>query len=293
MPPEDENFDDILDNDADIILKDTLQKAEKKNKEEPEDDYDDKYMRKYLKKFMKKNPDYMKNMIGRKAMGSERRAMKKATSFLDPVDEFNDSFEEIAPEIDGNAQVVSVDGTRFIKAFGNLAYSLLDAFEDVSEKLDNIEEKAERTDKLQKAIGAVQLKISEAIDKFGKTPKPRQGQGVNDVATSLALQKAQSTQAFGQNFLGAPAGPMPDEQHAMLLQKAMAIPHGTLTKALTDTAIKNNAIINEDAARVLSNLEAGGSVMRLNKADLQFLDYNIIRPRFGDITQGNQEGGVQ
>lgn len=277
-----EDFDGITDVEADAALEDVLLKATKakdNDDDDKDDDMNDAYMKKNMKKFMKKNPEYMKRMFGDpKGMG--KRVMKKA-------DDFGDAFTEVEHEIDGEAQIISLDGTKFFKAFKEMGDNLIESFNGVADRLEEVSEKLDYGEELQKAVGAVQLEIHKAVKTFGALPKPRTSQVTAEVlANTAALQKARlQAQPVGQEGL------VQDEQTVTLLQKAMTMDQRKISMTLQKAAIKNNEVIDVEAAKVLSRFESGGLV-RLGKADLQYVIDKVISPQV--ITAvANQPGGIQ
>jgi hypothetical protein len=250
----DETFEDIDEETADTVLKDVLQKAKAKNddKESDEDEMDEAYMKRYMKKFMKKNPDYMKG-----------KTMKKA-------EDLDNLYTDVESET-SNAQMISLDGTEFFKAFVEMGQELIKAYDELSEKIDSMHERLEYNEELQKASSEVLLESHEAVKNFGSTPQERKSQA----AVPVPVQGSQ------ENLV-------PDEQTVMLLQKAMTMPFEQISNSLLKAAMKDGKVVNQEAARVLGRFEAGGGLIRLGKADLQYVIDNVVSPKV--ITN---EGGAQ
>lgn len=157
----------------------TLLKADKgedkEDKEDKGDEYNEAYMKKYMHKYLKDNP---KDVEG---MGYMKKALDNAVNTAQS-------------EADNTgADMVVVDGTQMIKAFGDLGNGLVRAIEILNDKIAGIAKEVTIGNTIQKAAGNVLIKAQESIDKIGKTPqflKADLSGGQLDGEPSTALEKA-------------------------------------------------------------------------------------------------------
>lgn len=258
------DFDDIPGDAADAVLRDVLAKAGKSKDDDDDDDpgakgdgYDEKYMKRHMSRYMKNNPT--RTMKGSKVM-------KKA-------EELGEFYEELESETEG-AQMISLDGTGFFKAFVDMGNELIESNKVVRKELAAISDRMDYNEQLQKAASAVILEDHEVISNFGSKPKERTSQALGG-AEALALEPLQKA-AQSQT-------PKVDEQYAGLLQKAMTMKTLDISRALQKAAIKDGVVINQDAAKVLSRFETGGGLVRLPKLDLQYVLDNVVSPINGGV----------
>lgn len=170
----------------------SLLKAEtgKEDDEEKGDEYNEAYMKKYMTKYMKENP---KDTEG---MGYTKKA-------------FDVAVNTAQSEADNTgADMVVVDGTQMIKAFGELGNNLLKSILSITAKVDEIEKQVITGNTIQKAAGSVLIKAQESIDKIGKTP-----------------------QLLKSNMVGEQSNPIPDTVLEKAKEIGMVKAKGLLLKA--------------------------------------------------------------